>query len=61
MDSRGHGATNCKHGWLKIGCEEHTFKDWQELFPDIAKNHNLTTEEKTEYSAIIELFTNIGK
>jgi len=61
LDSRGHGATNCKHGWLKIGCEEHTFKDWKERFQAIARKHNLTDEEKVEYMAIIELFTKIGK
>ena len=21
LDSRNHGATNCRHGWLRIGCE----------------------------------------
>ena len=61
LDSRGHGATNCKHGWLKIGCEEHTFADWKKRFPAIARKHNLTPEEVVEYTAIVDLFCKIGK
>ena len=61
LDSRGHGATNCKHGWLKIGCEEHSFADWQSRFEAIARRHNLNDEEKIEYKAIIDLFCKIGK
>ena len=60
LDSRGHGASNCKHGWLKIGCEEHTFKDWQERFPAIARKHNLNGKETEEYKAIVDLFCKIG-
>jgi hypothetical protein len=59
-DSRGHGCTNCKHGWLKIGCEEHTFTYWKEHFPAIARKHSLTPEEKIEYEAIVDLFCKIG-
>ena len=61
LDSRGHGATNCKHGWLKIGCEEHPFADWVSRFDAIARKHNLTDEEKVEYRAIVDLFVKIGK
>ena len=61
LDSRNHGATNCKHGWLKIGCEEHTFQDWDKNFDQIAIKHNLTDAEKIEYRAIIDLFIKIGK
>ena len=61
LDSRNHGATNCKHGWLKIGCEEHTFQDWDKNFDQIAIKHNLTNAEKIEYRAIIDLFIKIGK
>ena len=60
LDSRGHGATNCKHGWLQIGCESHTFSDWKKRFPAIARKHNLTTVEKVEYRVIIDLFSKIG-
>ena len=56
-----HGATNSKHGWLKIGCLEHTFADWKERFPAIARKHNLTLEEVVEYQAIVDLFCKIGK
>jgi carbonic anhydrase/acetyltransferase-like protein (isoleucine patch superfamily) len=61
LDSRNHGATNCKHGWIKIGCEEHTFADWDKNFDQIAIKHNLTDAEKIEYRAIVDLFIKIGK
>lgn len=61
LDSRGYGATNCKHGWLKIGCEEHTIAEWKERGPAIARKHDLTEAEKVEYLAIVELFCKIGK
>lgn len=61
MDSRGHGATNSKPGYLRIGCEIHTFAEWKKEFKNIAIKHNLTPEEKIEYEAIIDLFCKIGK
>ena len=60
VDSRGHGATNCRHGWLRIGCEEHTFADWKMYFPRIARKHHLTEEEQKEYRAIVNLFCSLG-
>jgi hypothetical protein len=61
MDSRGHGASNAKPGWLYIGCEHQEFKDWKKRFPAIARKHQLTQAEKVEYKAIIDLFCKIGK
>ena len=60
-DSRGHGACNSKPGYLKIGCECHTFSDWKSRFPAIARKHNLTPKEKVEYEAIVDLFCRTGK
>ena len=60
LDSRGHGCTNCKHGWLKIGCEEHTFKEWRSKFRAIARKHTLTKVEFKEYKAIVGLFSKVG-
>jgi carbonic anhydrase/acetyltransferase-like protein (isoleucine patch superfamily) len=60
-DSRNHGATNYQHGWLKIGCEERTFIDWDNNFDKIAIKHKLTDAEKIEYRAIVDLFIKIGK
>ena len=60
-DSRGHGACNSKPGYLKIGCECHTFSDWKSRFPAIARKHNLTPKEKVEYNAIVDLFCRTGK
>ena len=61
LDSRNHGATNARPGYLRIGCEIHEFKDWVEKFPAIARKHNLTTEEQAEYKAIVDIFCKIGK
>ena len=61
VDSRGHGATNCCPGMLKIGCEEHTFAEWQRDFPEISAKHKLNADELNEYQAIIDLFCKIGK
>lgn len=61
MDSRGHGATNAKPGFLYIGCEQHSFEDWKKQFKDIATKHRLNKEELIEYKAIVDLFCKIGK
>jgi hypothetical protein len=60
-DSRGYGASNAKPGWLYIGCERHTFQEWEERFEAIARKHSLNDEEKIEYRAIVDLFVKIGK
>jgi len=60
-DSRGHGATNSRPGFLRIGCEEHSFLDWQERFPAIARKHDLTEAEETEYRGIVDRFFREGK
>jgi hypothetical protein len=56
-----HGATNCRHGYIAIGCEVHTFAEWQANFADIGKKNRYTTKQIAEYKAIIELFVAIGK
>ena len=61
LDSRGYGTTNCKHGWLRIGCQEHTFQDWKSHFSALVRKHNLSKEEIVEYRAIVALFCKIGK
>ena len=60
-DPRGHGCTNSKPGYLRIGCEIHTFQEWQDNFPGIAEKHRLTDEEKAEYFDIVVFFSKRGK
>ena len=62
IDSRGYGCTNCKHGYIQIGCHCHTFAEWSgEIGKQLAVKQNFSAEEIKEYSAIVELFSKIGK
>ena len=53
--------SNCKPGYIQIGCYCLTFDEWLEKGEAIADANNFTAEEKTEYRAYIELFKKIGK
>jgi hypothetical protein len=37
-----HYLNECKEGYLKIGCIEKSFTDWQEHFEEIGKNNGYT-------------------
>ena len=56
-----HGATNCKYGWLAIGCQVRTFADWQANVETIAEENGYTKEEAAEYRAIVDFMTKVGK
>ena len=56
-----HGATNCKYGWLAIGCQVRTFADWQANVETIAEKNGYTKEEAAEYRAIVDFMTKVGK
>ena len=56
-----HSATNCKHGWLAIGCQVRTFADWQANVETIAEENGYTKEEAAEYRAIVDFMTKVGK
>jgi hypothetical protein len=56
-----HGATNCKHGWLAIGCEVRTFADWKANVETIAEENGYTKEEAAEYRAIVDFMIKVGK
>ena len=53
--------TNCKYGFLKIGCKEFSFDYWLENYKQIGKDNGFTTEEIEEYAEYIKLFKKIGK
>jgi hypothetical protein len=54
--------TNSKHGHIQIGCECHPFEWWTGTEARaLAKAHNFTQSEISEYEAYIELFKKIGK
>jgi hypothetical protein len=56
-----HAATNAKYGHIAIGCEVHTFAEWQEQFQAIGKANGYTEAEIAEYKMIIDLFCKLGK
>ena len=53
--------TNCKYGYVKIGCEEHSIKDWEKHGKEIAKKYGFTKEQIAEYAEYIKLFKKVGK
>ena len=59
-DPRGHGCTNSKPGYLRIGCEIHTFQEWQDKFPAIARKHGLTEVEFSFYKDVVDFFCKAG-
>jgi hypothetical protein len=56
-----HSATNCKHGWLAIGCQIRTFDDWKANVEAIAEENGYTKEEAAEYRAIVDFMVKVGK
>ena len=56
-----HAATNCSYGHISIGCEIHTFIEWEKLYKSIGLSHGYSPAEILEYEAIITLFAKIGR
>ena len=56
-----HTATNCKHGFIAIGCQVHTFAHWQTHVESIARAHGYTEVEVAEYRSIVDFMVKVGK
>ena len=56
-----HALTNCKFGFIQIGCQCLSFGDWKENGKTIAISNGYTKEEIKEYGEYIKLFCKIGK
>jgi hypothetical protein len=56
-----HPLTNSRHGYIAIGCHEHTFAYWLEHHKGIGRAEKYSEEEIEEYGLLIELFSKIGK
>jgi hypothetical protein len=56
-----HFVNECKKGYIKIGCIELTFEQWQERFEQEGKNNSYTETEIQEYKLYIELIISINK
>ena len=56
-----HFVNECKKGYLKIGCTEHTFKYWKDNFEAIGKKENYSDKQIKEYGLYIDLAINLSK
>ena len=56
-----YSLTNCKHGYIKIGCETHTIDEWLANGVEIGKKNGFNDAEIAEYTAYVELFKRVGK
>ena len=61
IQGSAHFAANCKYGYISIGCEVHTFAEWNSNYKTIGAKHGYTDEQIKEYKAIIDLFCKIGR
>ena len=53
--------TNCKYGYIQIGCHCKSIDWWVANGLSIAKIENMSDDEINEYTAYIKLFQLIGK
>ena len=56
-----HCLSNCKPGYIQIGCQCHTIKWWLAHVEECGKENGYTDDECTEYRAYVELFAKLGK
>ena len=56
-----HAVTNCRYGYLAIGCCVHTYAYWIEHAAAIGRANGYTAAQIAEYRAIIQLMATIGK
>ena len=56
-----HSLTNCKRGFIQIGCQCHSFCEWRENADEIGVGAGYTAEEIAEYKAYIDLFVLVGR
>jgi len=53
--------TNCKPGFIQIGCECHSFSEWTRVGLAIARQNDFSQAQIKEYRAYIRLFKQTGK
>ena len=56
-----HFITECKKGYLQIGCMSFTFEYWKNNFESIGKSAKYTEKQIKEYGLYIELAINLSK
>jgi len=56
-----HFITECKIGFLQIGCICKSFKEWLKEYKDVGKQAGYTTEQIKEYGIYIETAIAISK
>lgn len=53
--------TNCKYGYIQIGCICKTIKDWEKDYKKIGEENGYSDSEIKEYGEYIKLFKKVGK
>ena len=53
--------SNCKYGFIAIGCKIFEFTYWKQHYKAIGKLESYTSEQIIEYGLYIDLFIAIGK
>ena len=56
-----HFITECKKGFLQIGCKCYTFKEWERHFEVIGRAENYSEKESREYKLYIDLAIQLSK
>ena len=56
-----HSLSNCKPGYIQIGCQCHTFEWWLKHVEECGKENGYSDDECAEYRAYVELFAKVGK
>ena len=56
-----HFVTNAEYGYIRIGCEFHSFDVWKTDYRRIGEDNEYTDAEIEEYKQIIDLVIALGK
>ena len=56
-----HFVTECKIGFLQIGCSCKTLKEWLKEYKGVGKSHGFTSEQIKEYGIYIKMAISISK
>jgi hypothetical protein len=55
-----HSLTNSKNGYITIGCETHSFEDWEKNYREISEKNSYTGAEIKEYYEHIKYMIKMG-
>lgn len=56
-----HFITECKKGYLQIGCKCYTFAEWKKIFKTVGEEQGYTPTQIKEYGYYIDLAIKLSK